>query len=189
MFKHRFLLIFVPLLFLAPLLLAACSETSPSFGKYYRGKTLDLNLMTLERTPELLYRTVDTTGAVHHYRILPSSAELELVLVRIKVENHTATSAIVNVDEKAAELRDFFRGKYFPLDVNQRVEEVSAPENPGAERNIVFLWNRTLADGRTEAFQLRNGFGVDGWMVFEAPVDTEFRELRWRAGDSLSIDF
>ena len=31
--------------------------------------------------------------------------------------------------------------------------------------------------------------GVDGWMVFEAPKGTKFRELKWQAGDSLSIEF
>jgi hypothetical protein len=114
---------------------------------------------------------------------------MELVLLRLKVENHTATSAIVNVDEEAAELRDFLRGTYRPLDVNERVEEVSAPEDPSVERPIVFLWNRTVEDGTGEAFELQKGFGVDGWMVFEAPKETKFRELRWRAGDSLTIEF
>lgn len=110
-------------------------------------------------------------------------------MVRLKVENHTATSAIVNVDERAAELRDFFQGKYFPINVNERVEEVSAPENPADERPMVFLWNRVLEDGGSEAFELQKDFGVDGWMVFEAPKGTKFRSLRWRAGDSLTIVF
>jgi hypothetical protein len=30
------------------------------------------------------------------------------------VEKHNSTSAIVNVDAQAAELRDFFNQKYFP---------------------------------------------------------------------------
>jgi hypothetical protein len=114
---------------------------------------------------------------------------MELVLMRLKVENHTATSAIVNIDEQAAELRGFLGDGYFPININERVEEVDAPENPAQERTIVFLWNRTLEDGSTRAFELQRDYGIDGWMVFEAPVDTRFRELRWRAGDSLSIEF
>jgi hypothetical protein len=168
---------------------AACSEASPAFGKYYRGKTLDLNVVTLERLPELRYVTVDSNQVTHHYRITPSSDDLELVLLRLKVENHTATSAIVNIDGQAAELRDFLRGSYRPIDVNERVEEVSAPENPGIERSIVFLWNQTLADGTRPAFELKKDFGLDGWMVFEAPRGNKFSELRWRAGDSLTINF
>ena len=188
--KHfpRYFLGLVLAMALALPLLAACSDTSSSFNKYYRGKTLDVNVVTLERADEIRYQWPTTAGG-KHWRLAPSEEELELVMVRVKVENHTATRAIVNIDSSAAELRDFFRGKYFPIDVNQRVEEVSSPENPGAERPIVFLWNATLTDGSTQAFDLAKDMGIDGWLVFEAPKETEFREFRWRAGDSLSIDF
>jgi hypothetical protein len=37
--------------------------------------------------------------------------------------------------------------------------------------------------------ELKKDCGVDGWMVFEAPKGTKLREFRWRASDSLSIDF
>ena len=201
--SRRFLL-GAPLLLVLLLALGACAETSAAFGKYHRGKILDINVVSLERMPELRYRTTNAEGQVQHYRITPSSEDMELVLLRIKVENHTATSAIVNVDEQSAELRDFLRGRYRPMDVNQRIEEVDAPENPGAERLAVcpmpernmggqravcFLWNQTFEDGTSEAFELLRDYGIDGWMVFEAPKETEFRELRWRAGDSLTIDF
>ena len=95
-------------------------------------------------------------------------------------------------------MRGFLRDKYFPININERVVEESGPPenpgderctNPGSERCIVFLWNRTFVDGTSEAFELRKGFGVDGWLVFEAPVGTKFYEFRWRAGDSLSIGF
>lgn len=189
MSKSRFLSVFVPMLLLLALASAACSEASPAFGKYYRGRTLDVNVVTLERLPELSYSTIDTNQVTRHYRIAPSSDDLELVLLRLKVENHTATSAIVNIDSQAAELRDFLRRTYRPINVKDRVEEVSAPENPGRERSIVFLWNQTFEDGTSKAFELKKHFGLNGWMVFEAPKDNKFRELRWRAGDSLTIDF
>ncbi len=188
MLATRLFLGFIITIGLTALLLTGCSEASPSFGKYYRGKTLDVNIVTLERADELRYKWPQTVDG-KHWRLAPSEEEFELVMVRVKVENHTATSAIVNIDSGAAELRDFFRGKYFPIDVNERVEEVSAPENPGAERPVVFLWNATLTDGSTQAFNLAKDTGIDGWLVFEAPRDTQFREFRWRAGDSLSIDF
>jgi len=177
-------IVLLPLVLALSLSFAACSDVSPAFGQYYKGRVLHLNLVTLERTPELLY--------VHgnkHFRIRPSEEGLELVLLRVKVENHTATSAIINIDSKAAEMRDFFRGKYFPINPNERQEEVDAPANPADERTLVFLWNPTFQDGTSQAFELDKGNGIDGWMVFEAPKDTKFREFRWRAGDTLSIDF
>jgi len=38
-------------------------------------------------------------------------------------------------------------------------------------------------------FELLKGFGIDGWMVFEVPEGTEFRDMRWRAGDSITVSF
>ncbi len=185
----RRLIVILPLVLALSLSFAACSDVSPAFGQYHKGRTLHLNVVKLERAPELLYYTVDTDQVTHHFRIRPSDENLELVLLRVKVENHTATSAIVNIDSQAAEIRDFFRGKYFPIDVNDRWEEVDAPVNPADERSLVFLWNATLQDGSSQAFELQKGHGIDGWMIFEAPKDTKFREFRWRAGDSLSIEF
>ena len=38
-------------------------------------------------------------------------------------------------------------------------------------------------------FELPKDHGIDGWMVFEAPPETKFREFKWRAGDNLTISF
>ncbi len=178
------LTVLIPLLLALSLSFAACSDVSPAFGQYFKGRVLHLNVVTLDRAPELLYM-----HGTKHFRISPSEENLELVLLNVKVENHTATSAIVNIDSQSAEMRDFLRGKYFPINPNERAEEVDAPANPADERALVFLWNPTLLDGTSEAFELEKGTGIDGWMVFEAPKDTKFREFRWRAGDTLSIDF
>ncbi len=48
------------------------------------------------------------------------------------------------------------------------------------DNNILFL------EG---TFELRRDTAVDGWMVFEVPIDTKIRDLRWRAGDSITIRF
>ncbi len=163
------------------LALGACSDVSPAFNKFYRGRTLDLSVVTIERVSQLRYATIDQELVTRHYLVTPSEPDLELVLVRLKVQNHTATSASLIVDDQAAELRDFVRGRYYPITINDRAEEVDAPSNPNEERpNFVFVQG---------PFELVKGYGVDGWMVFEAPKDTKFRELRWRAGDSLTIEF
>ena len=107
--------------FAATMALAACSGDSSNLGKYYAGRTLHLNVLTIERVPELRYATIDPEQVIRHWRIVPASDGLELILLRLKVENHTAISAIVDVDTQAAELRDFTRGTYFPLDLSNRL--------------------------------------------------------------------
>lgn len=179
-------------------------------GKYYVGRTLHVSVAAVERVPELLYSVSvpgpalpppATTGQ-RYYRIRPSEPELEFLLLRVKVQNHQATSAIVSIDEEAAELRDAFQGKYYPVNLHARAEEVPAPEGAPQLRiarcpieqpnDLCFLWNQTsVYYGTNRAFDLpfdlQKGSGIDGWMIFEVPQDTEIRELRWRAGDSLSI--
>ena len=195
------------------LVIAACSDVSSALGQRYRGKTLDVVIMGMERANQVAFPVTYRTGGVKtpsrcdpadpndsaldqplteetkHWEITPSSSELELVLLKLKVENHTATNAVVNIDERAAELRDFVQGKYFPINVNDTMVEVGEPENPYDERSMVFLWNKLSPAGEGRAVELRRGCGLEGWLLFEAPIDTKFREFKWVAGDSLTIDF
>ena len=195
------------------LVIAACSDVSSALGQRYRGKTLDVVIMGMERAHQVAFPVTYRTGGVKtpsrcdpadpndsaldqplteetkHWEITPSSSELELVLLKLKVENHTATNAVVNIDERAAELRDFVQGKYFPINVNDTMVEVGEPENPYDERSMVFLWNKLSPTGEGRAVELRRGCGLEGWLLFEAPIDTKFREFKWVAGDSLTIDF
>ena len=191
-----------PLTFILLLLgLTACADVSPAIGKFYTGRTLHVSVVAMERAPELIYTLPKETEVPKYYRVSPEEAGNELLLMRIKVQNHTATSAIVDIDQNAAELRDFFHDKYFPFNVNDRAEEISQPEDisrqrvarcPISEReprNLCFLWNTSYTDGSVRAFELIQGYGIDGWLLFEIPRDVEIRELRWRAGDGLTIEF
>ena len=195
------------------LVIAACSDVSSALGQRYRGKTLDVVIMGMERANQVAFPVTYRTGGVKtpsrcdpadpndsaldqplteetkHWEITPSSSELELVLLKLKVENHTATNAVVNIDERAAELRDVVQRKYFPINVNDTMVEVGEPENPYDERSMVFLWNKLSPTGEARAVELRRGCGLEGWLLFEAPIDTKFREFKWVAGDSLTIDF
>ncbi len=195
------LVAFVALILLA---IAGCSEVSPAIGKYYTGRTLHLSVVAMDREPEVIYSLHRSGVAPKYFRIAPLQGDRELLLLRVKVENHKATSAIVSIDQNAAEIRDFFHEKYFPLDVMARPEEIEAPEDISGQRiarcplqaptDLCFLWNASVFDesigeNKPRAFELLQGFGVDGWLIFEIPKEAEIRELRWRAGDGLTIEF
>ena len=268
-------LIFGVTVALSVLILAACSGDSSNLGVYFQGRTLHINVLSIERVPELRYATVDPQQVVRHWRMVTSGDGQELVLVRLRVENHTAINAIVNVDVQAAELRDFLRGTYFPVDLNSRLHQDLRGQSPVTVRvsegqcfdpNQMYISQDTTVDWVNEdsvvqfvnldpnddrptpinpgesyshtfsgpgnvgyqcgaedlsgdgpdykaariviesadsqsvveerlmefingSFELQKGFGIEGWMVFEAPEGTEFRELRWRAGDSITIEF
>ena len=205
-----------PVFLLALLVLAgslACSSQSPNIGKYYKGRILHVSVADLQRADELRWTTSSrfpAQGSVGDqlYKLVPQSDENELILLRVKVENHSATSAIVNIDRDSAELRDFFQGKYAPVNVGALAEDAEVPEKPSDRCNVPvnpdtptecvrFLWNaayeETQDDGQVKlvqrAQQLPRGTGLDGWLVFDVPRDTEFRSFRWGAGDTVIIDF
>ena len=191
----------------------ACSSQSPNIGKYYKGRILHVSVAALERTDELRWTTstrFPAQGSVGDtlYKLSPQSDENELVLLRVKVENHSATSAIVNIDRESAQLRDFFQGKYAPVNVGALAEDAQVPERPSDRCNVPvnpdtpaecvrFLWNATYEETQPDggiklvqrAQQLPRGTGLDGWLVFEVPRGTEFRSFRWGAGDTVIIDF
>ena len=191
----------------------ACSSQSPNIGKYYKGRILHISVAAMERTDELRWTTstrYPAQGVTDEplYKLEPESDEYELVLLRVKVENHTATSAIVNVDHESAQLRDFLQGRYFPIDVGERAQPAGIPENPSDRCNVPvnpdaptecvkFLWNasfeETQPNGEVKIIQraqeLPKGTGLDGWMIFEVPKDTQFRSFRWGAGDTVTVDF
>jgi plastocyanin len=270
--RWRFLWLSLAVLLLA---LAACSDTSSAIGRYHQGRTLHVNVMSIDRVPELRYSTIDPEQVIRRWSLTPSANDTELVLVRMKVENHTAISAIVNVDRAGAELRDFSNGSYFPLSVEESVYRDLRAESEAQIRMSLgqcFDPNRVMIDRGTELewtnegdvnhfvqfngaqvllggtgraeiapsasfshtfgqagafdyncgttgsppetaqvlvvdkssgsgvrersllflegpFELPKGFGIDGWMVFEVPEGTQFRDIRWRAGDSITVRF
>ena len=230
-------------------------------------------MVSLERNQELRYSTIDPQGVIRQWSLTPSVEGMELVLVRARVENHTAVGVAINVNRTADELRDFSNATYLPLlisrtawrdfrgedealvrmDLGQcfdgtrvlidvgatvrwRSEAVEyqpvhrlrkyrggiavgpvgrADIAPGASLTHTFgeagmypyvcgnsIDGKWLAEiyaappsaatdyiERTTQFiqgllELLPGHGLDGYLVFEAPIGVEFREMRWRSGDS-----
>ena len=269
------LLIAATFLALTLMAMAGCTSEPSTFGQYFQGRTLHVSVVSMERLPELRYSTIDPNQVIRRWSLSPSAPGTELVLARLKVENHTAVSAIINIDRSAAELRDFANASYRPVPVSETVwqdfrgepqaivrmdlgqcfDGARALIDPGAtvhwqseadagqyvafEDESIAVW----PDGRAElapgaslshtfrqpgnypyvcggpeysewpaeikvdsvgqesdvaprsvlflegSFELLKGHGLDGYMVFEVPAGTEFRDMRWRAGDSITIRF
>ncbi len=203
------------------LLAAACSGASSNFPVGGAGSVLTVVIVDLERLPELRYSNVSQERVLNHFRLSPTQEGTELVLLRVRVANHTAVSAILSVDEQAAQLGDFFQGVYLPLDIETHGEgwiqsdtgwgwasnaiakqapifgvEEKVPTPPGWKDGPVRLIELQGEGGALPgqgflagSFKLPKDFDIDGWIVFEAPKGTEFGELRWRTGDSITIPF
>ena len=89
--------------------------------QYFQGHTLHISVADLERAPELRYSTTDANQVVRRWSLLPSVPGNELVLVRLKVENHTIDNAALSVDGDAAMLRASDGASYRPISVSETV--------------------------------------------------------------------
>ncbi len=95
---------------------------SSALNQYYEGPNLAINILEIERVPELRFSTVDTEEVNRRWSLSPSGEETELLLLRLKVENHQTTNATFNVDQNAAVLRDLVNGSsYRPLTISSTV--------------------------------------------------------------------
>ncbi len=265
-------------LILMPFVMAACSDASSSLGQYHEGRILLLNVLEMDRMDELNYSTIDPEDVIRKWRIRPSKAGQELLLMRFKVENHVAVNTVLVADEQSVVIEGFFENDYRPISVNRTVyldqrgqEEGTVTVSNGecidharlvvnAGTNIVWT-NRGetdtaiqfgagevpgLGDGLVQiapggsvsnrfdqpgtfnyqcsggdggdgsvqeaqilvepsdsvrakkennilflegSFNLPRGHSLDGWMVFDIPIGTEIKNLRWRAGDSITVRF
>ena len=182
-------------------------------GKYFKGETLHVSIADMTRTDELRWTAPfgesnqDSSDEIA-YRLIPTSSGNELVLMRVKVQNHAVPSASVDIGRNAAELMDSHQVRYRPLDVSELAEKsgtsengsdrCNVPLNPEAPGDCVkFLWNSTYeevhSDGRIKFVErpqiLHRGTGLDGWLVFALPKNAELGSFRWLAGDTVTINF
>ena len=100
---------------------AACSETSSTLGQFHQGRILILNVFEMERSEELRYSTIDTQNVVRRWRIQPSDESQELLLIRLRVENHVALNTVVVADQQAVVLEGFFQDEFRPISVSETV--------------------------------------------------------------------
>ena len=104
------------LLVLTAFLIAACSDTSSTLGQFHQGRILVVNVVEMVNTDELRYSN-GPDEMLSRWRIQPSGEGQELLLMRIKVENHIAVSAVFVADAQAAVIRGFFQNEYRPINV------------------------------------------------------------------------
>ncbi len=129
----------------------------------------------------------------NHYLIAPSNSGSELIAMNILVHNAESTSAIMTIDEEAAELIVFGTNDvYKPISLrpeNEANVKVVQGTHPTENTLVPFLWgpiHTPTATGETRSGLLQD-HSVQGWVVFEVPKGTEHRALRWEAGDSVYI--
>jgi len=148
----------------------------PSLSQYHEGRILLLNVLDMKPTDELRYSTFDPTGLVRKWRINPVAAGNELLLMRIKVENHIAVNAVVEIDEQAAVLSDYFDNDYRPISITN---SVIRDQRGQEDATVTFLGGLCVDHPRTlvnagSTVQWINGGDIESAIQFDPGVLPEF---------------
>ena len=179
--------ILAPGLLAALLALAACggSDILP-VGSGGEGETLVIRVEDTTRLEEIGYLSNDQ----EHYLVKPANVDNELVALKLTVHNRDASTVLIEVDEKAAEIRGFrVDEEYDLLDLTpDNTANVSVILEAHATEGLYspFITGPIL-DPRDGKPGLPQGYSIIGWVVFEVPKGLLIREVKWTAGDTIYL--
>jgi hypothetical protein len=148
---------------------------SNALGRQYQSHTLFLLPLDMETVPYVYFQDDDGINKV----ILPNTTENELLVLHTQIGNHAAESTTLDIEGEPAEIRTKDGTSFLSLNLLQAAIP-SSTSYADKDKFVPFL------RGRQEV--LRN-YHLDGWLVFEVPIDTTFSLLRWEiSGDVIRID-
>lgn len=163
------------LLITASILFGACLGGSSALGRQYQADTLFLLPLVMETVPHVYFQDDDGINKV----ILPSTTGNELLVLHTQLGNYAAESTVLDIESAPAELRTEDGTSFLSLNT-LREATPSTISYTDKDKFIPFL------RGRQEV--LRN-YHLDGWLVFDVPIDATFSLLRWEiSGDVIRID-
>lgn len=161
--------------------LVACGPGAEKLGEWYGGDALIARVTALQRKADILVLARDSQpDALKFLRVTPAEGN-ELVVAYVEVINQKTPRIVLTLDTKAAELdtRRATAEEYYLVDVFARGE----PTEEFAEGETYYapiLWDKV---------DLLKEHQLVGWMVFEVPKGERFRQMVWRASDTIFIEF
>ena len=162
------------LLITIAILFGACVGGSGALGRQYQSDTLFLLPLDLETVPHVYFQDDDGINKV----ILPSTGN-ELLVLHTQIGNHAAGSTTLDMEVEPAEIRTDDGTGYYSLNTLQAAKASSASYTD-KNKFVPFL------RGRQEVLR---DYHLDGWLVFEVPIDSTLSLLRWEiSGDVIRID-
>jgi hypothetical protein len=161
--------------------LVACGPGAEKLGEWYGGDALIARVTALQRKAEILVLALDSQpDALKFLRITPAEGN-ELVVAYVEVINQETSRIVLTLDTGAAELdtRKATAEEYHPIDVFARGEPTEE-FGEGETYYAPILWDQV---------DLLKEHQLVGWMVFEVPKGERFRQMVWRASDTIFIEF
>lgn len=147
---------------------------------YVSGRTLWVRTGEPKSGPHIIYEAPATDGNTYRWAMTPQGTGTELAYIHVTLINAQSQAIRVIIDEASSELRtgdDIARRPVNPLARAFQTETLD-PRNtvPG----FLPLWNPVT---------INEGEQIEGYMVFEVPAGSTFKEFNWRATDSATVRF
>ena len=161
------------------------SEFLP-IGSGGKGESLVIRVEDTMRLQEIGYLGNDQA----HYLVKPANGDNELVALKLTVHNRDASTVLIEVDEKAAEIRGFrVDEEYDLLDLTpDNTANVSVILEAHATEGLYSPFiTGSILDPRDGKPGLPQGYSIIGWVVFEVPKGLLIREVKWTAGDTIYL--
>ena len=147
---------------------------------YVAGRTLFIR-SEKPKTQEVLYYTgLDVNAELRNWQLLPAGTGTELALIEITVINQTSGSVSMVVDRGAAELRLEDGLLVRPIDIVSGVTPVETTDPRLNVPGFIPIWG---------SFELNKDQQITGWLVFEVPKGSSFKDMRWKASDSATVRY
>jgi hypothetical protein len=157
------------------------SDTRGIDPLYVSGRILWIRL---ENEPTLVpaihYQNPATDGRLINWSVTPEDSSNVLAMVKVTLTNQLTSQARVLIDEESAKLLSTAGVLYSPTNIVTASKQIGSLDSALIQRGFVGLW-RTVT--------INAGESLIGWMVFEVPPGTDFREFRWEASDTVNIRF
>ena len=159
------------------LAITSCIGGSSSLGRTFQGSVLAITPFQMESLPELGYFDRESST---HYLVSPSSDANELVLILTRVDNVTATTAAIDLEDGPAELRTDDGAHWRSINI---LEEQSVLERAHPKEDSHLPLN-------LGSFDLPKGQGLEFWMIFDVPKGATIESFKWDGGgDVIIIEF
>ncbi len=168
----------VALILVEVMLWANPFESGPTL--YVAGRTLWIRAELPREQPYVVYNAPSTSGDVSQWSISPAGQGTEIVIVEVTLTNQTSGAVRMVVDRDAAELRIRDSIALKPINVVDRSYQVEVENDRYLDPAFRLMWG---------GFTLNQGEELHGHMVFEAPIDSNFSDFRWLAGDTAVVRY
>ena len=147
---------------------------------YVAGRVLWMQLEEPKVVPAIHYQNPDTAGVLTNWEIKPENPDNVLAVIKVSLINQQSARVVVVIDENAAILMTDDGRSFRPMNVLTESKPIATLDNSLRQSEFVGLWR---------SVSINSGENLNGWMVFEVPRGSEFREFRWAASDTITARF